>query len=375
MALAVCVAAAASLSAWAEDVPIFITIGQSNADGSAFCDADEDARMDAWFSSDQNPQTMKMWYRSTQLQFPSTNDRGERPRWATDGAITDAQPGWMDLWWRNDQRNGRTAMNVTHADGTYSEAAQMRRGMEPSFGMNFVKKFPGSELYMLKLGISGSMISAWASEGDNVNWTYFFNNIYKPAVTDLIAQGKRPVLAGVWWMQGCGDNARPEEYYEENLRELVRRCQEDLGFPGGKVYVGHVVKPGEAKDFAGASTQFGEGVRAAQDKVASDTPGVEIIDTSDLSFQYERNLGGYLHYDAKGVNKLGEKLANRVAQAGPMTWVPYSTPGRWHQSGDGVIFIPSIGQPKITYTRNGDTVTATLTYPTWTETKTYKLKS
>ena len=39
----------------ADDVPVLITIGQSNADGSAFFNADEDARLNEWYSSGSNP--------------------------------------------------------------------------------------------------------------------------------------------------------------------------------------------------------------------------------------------------------------------------------------------------------------------------------
>lgn len=43
-----------------DEVAVFITIGQSNADGSAFADEDEDGRLSAWYDNpDTNPGLQK----------------------------------------------------------------------------------------------------------------------------------------------------------------------------------------------------------------------------------------------------------------------------------------------------------------------------
>ncbi len=360
------------------DAPIFITIGQSNADGSAFFNEEEDARLNAWYSSDANPGTMKMWYRSTQVQNQDSNALGEAARHVVDGATTDVQPGWLDLWYRNENTSGRTAMNMIHSFGTYStgsgtDCAQGRRGMEGQFGMRFAEEFPNKQLYMIKLGVSGSSISTWANPADDTNWNYFYHNMFKPAIEDLLAKGKRPRLAGIWWMQGCADAANSSEYYQESLNRLIDRCRTELGFDMGRFYIGHIVKPGESAEFPGASVQFGQGVRDAQDAVAQQIDGVEIIDTRNCSFQNEPNLGGYLHFDHKGVNAIGDMLAEKVIADGDGNWVEFSTPGSWVRVGASAIFIPSIGNPTTTYTTSGNTVTAILTYPGWQETKTFTL--
>ena len=189
-----------------DETPIFITIGQSNAAGTALYNTEEDARLDAWYSSASNPGKMKMWYRACYI-----NTELNSYRWCFDAAEAnvDAQPGWLDLWYKNDQTNGRTMM-VMHAQyGTWSVGdnnayAGNRRGMEGQFGMRYQTAYPSKELYLLKLGCGGSAIASWTSD-DNHNWEYFYNNIYLPAVNDLLSQGKKPRLAGVWWMQGCKD--------------------------------------------------------------------------------------------------------------------------------------------------------------------------
>ncbi|MCM1483718.1 MAG: sialate O-acetylesterase [Muribaculaceae bacterium] len=307
------------------EVPIFITIGQSNADGSAMFDPAEDARMEQWYTSEANPGTMKMWYRSSKVANQPRNARGEYPRWVVDGDTTDMAPGWLDLWYRNENTAGRTAMNMIHGYGTYStgtgtDCAQGRRGMEGEFGIRFQEHYPGSELYMLKLGASGSQISTWTDSLDSHNWHYFLDHVYRPAIMTLLSQGKQPVLAGVWWMQGCGDAGNSEEYYRANLERLVSQCRNDLGFPDARIYVGHVVKPGESAKYPDASVQFGQGVRDAQDAVAAADPRVDIVDTRSVDFQYEKAFNGHLHYSHQGVNLIGRMLADSIAAAGPDTW-------------------------------------------------------
>lgn len=350
------------------DVPVFITIGQSNADGSAYFDPDEDARLRDWYLSDANTGKMKIWYRSTQI-LNTENSLGEKARHVIDGAVQDAAPGWLDLWYRNENTGGRTAMNMIHGYGTYStgtgtDCAQGRRGMEGEFGLRWATAFPDTELYLLKLGASGSFISSWADVRDDNNWNYFYNKIYRPAVEDLLRQGKRPRLAGVWWMQGCADASKNEAYYREHLEELVRRVREQLGFDGATVYVGHIVKPGENPDYPYSSVQFGQGVRDAQDNVAASDPAhVRIVDTSGFSFQDD-----CLHYDHYGVNAIGDILADSVIAAGWDNWAVYKTPGHWSVTDGQPLYTPTVGNPKITYAVEGKKVKAVLDYGTWTET-------
>ena len=118
------------------DVAVFITLGQSNADGSAMFDAELDAELEQWYTSAANTGKMKIWYRSTCVQNQTSNALGEAARWAVDGTVTDAQPGWMDLWYRNENGLNRTAMNMIHGYGTWStgtgtDCAQGRRGTKP----------------------------------------------------------------------------------------------------------------------------------------------------------------------------------------------------------------------------------------------------
>ena len=365
-------------AATAEEVPVFITIGQSNADGSAFFDASEDARLNAWYSSDENHGNLKIWYRSSQIQNQASNALGEAARWTIDGSVTDVTPGWLNLWYRNENTSGRTAMNMIHNYGTYStgtgtDCAQGRRGMEGQFGMKFAQAYPDKELYVIKLGASGSFISSWANPADNTNWTYFYEKMFKPAITDLLEQGKRPVLAGIWWMQGCADKNNSQEYYEKWLRTLIDKCHNDLGFTNGKFYIGYIPKAGESSVNPNGSASFGQSVRDAQNAVAASVDAVSIIPTSDCPMQYESAFSGYIHFNHAGQNAIADKLAADVVAEGPEKWVKFTTPGSWVRTGASAIFVPAIGSPEISYATDDNTVTATLTYPGWSETKTYTL--
>lgn len=299
------------------EVPLLIVLGQSNADGSAMADSVEDARLAQWYESPANKRNIKIWYRSTQVENMSADSDGVSQRYVVDGRIADMPPGWLDLWYRNENTSGRTAMNMIHGFGTYStgegpDCAQGRRGMEGELGKKFAEALPDSELYILKLGASGSFISSWADPADSHNWDYFYENIYKPAVADLRSRGERPYVAGFWWMQGCADSGSSEEYYERQLRALIDKCRDQTGASDTPFYIGRIIGPGENPSYPEGSKGYGDGVRKAQDKVAADTEDVFIIDTRDCQMQYEEAFGGYIHFSHKGVNAIGDIIAEKL---------------------------------------------------------------
>lgn len=298
------------------EVPLLIVIGQSNADGSAMADSVEDARLAEWYESPANSRKIKIWYRSTQVENMPPDSAGVSQRYVVDGRITDMPPGWLELWYRNENTSGRTAMNMIHGYGTYSTGegqacAQGRRGMEGELGMKFAEALPDSELYILKLGVSGSFISSWADPADSHNWDYFYENIYKPAVEEIRSRGERPYVAGIWWMQGCADSGSSEEYYGRQLRMLIGKCRDRMD-ASAPFYIGHIVGPDENPVYPEGSKGYGEGVRNAQDTVASDTDGVFIIDTHNCQMQYEEGFGGYIHFSHKGVNAIGDIMAEKL---------------------------------------------------------------
>lgn len=314
LSLAICLTALSARPAL-----VFITIGQSNADGSAFPDKDEDARLRTWYESEDNQHLAKMWYHACYVQNLEANALGDKARIVADAPYDkkDAESGWMDLWYRNENSLGRTAMNMIHSCGTWSTGegkwtAQGRRGMEPQLGILLQEALPGVPVYFLKLGASGSHISAWANPNDDRNWTYFKEKIFNPAMKSLREAGMTPVICGIWWMQGCADAHRDSAYYRNSLEILIERLNTELGTPYPPIFIGHIVKPGEQADAPDTSVQFGQGVRDAQDAVAEEHENVEIINTALCSHQYEKGFGGHLHIDHKGQNRIAGMLCPLV---------------------------------------------------------------
>lgn len=319
--------AAAGAEETGKEVAVFVTIGQSNADGSAFADSAEDTRLRQWYESTANKGKLKIWYRSCKVENQPPNRLGEKPRWVVDGDTTDAGPGWLDLWYRNENSSGRTAMNMIHGFGTSStgaDKAQGRRGMEGELGMQFALTMPECELYIIKLGVSGSHISSWTDSIDDHNWRYFMQHIYKPAIDSLTASGRQPRLAGVWWMQGCADSDKTREYYESHLRYLIERFRRESGFADAHFYIGQIVGPGENTDIPDGSKGYSKSVRSAQEAVAADMADVTMVDTSTFPMQYEKSFGGYIHFNHKGVNTIGRALARLITQCAGQ-WAHYDT--------------------------------------------------
>ncbi len=349
-----------------QDVALFITIGQSNADGSAFAEEDVDKTMLEWYSTAPGADNLNIWYVPTQVRNEK-NALGQMARHVIPALYRDKEPQWMKLWFRNDNYAGRTAMNMIHGAGTYSRYSQGRRGMEGEFGRRFAEAFPDKELYIIKLGVSGSGIDTWANPKDDNNWNYFIDSVYRPAIDTLLAMGKRPRLAGVWWMQGCADSNSTSERYARSLRLLIERLRGQLGFDKAPIYIGMIPAPGEGDVTPGGSVGYSEAVRDAQRLIASTVKGVTLINTSSCPMQYEEAFKGKIHFSHKGVNRIGDILADSVIAAGSARWAGFATPGRWELRPEGSVFIPSAGNPDITYSYNDTDASANLKYPGWTE--------
>lgn len=303
-----------------DETPILIVLGQSNADGTAFANPAEDAVISAWYNDKVlNPGLMKIWYRSCYIVNQTNGSR-----WVFDGSSIDALPGWMDLYYKNDNLNGRTNMVMRHGDGTWSASATGRRGMEGQFGKQFQTRYPDKELFVFKLGCSGSSIDTWNVNEERNNWDYFYHKIFKPAIEDLLHKGKKPRLVGVWWMQGEADRSDTKQEYEAKLNQVIAQCRDSLGFKDGHIYVGQIVKPGESTSHMAASKQFGQGVRDAQLAVAAQDAAVSFVSTSDCPFDSDD-----LHFSHVGISRIGDRLAQAVISKDVNGWATFQTPGKW----------------------------------------------
>lgn len=349
-----------------EDVAVWITIGQSNADGSAISEEEEDKALKLWYET-YGFETLFIWYNSTVVRKEANGSF-----YAFCGSVKDADSGWMKLWYKNDNLNGRSAFNIiteswSNNDGNQWSATS-RRGMEGEFGRVFADSLPGEKLYIIKLGVSGSSIDSWADEMNNHNWAYFYNIIFKPAMTQLLESGKRPYLAGVWWMQGCADEGRSKEYYEERLNNLIEKIRYTTGFNDANIYIGTIIAPGERQEQPYGSKRYGSGVRLAQEEVSRIRDRVFLFPTFKYPLQSDS-----VHFSHRGVNMIGHDLAT-LALKSKKTWSAFTTPGEWDRlDTTEPIFIPFLGKPDISVRVRGDSAFATIKYPGFSEIKSEKL--
>lgn len=344
-----------------EDVAVWITIGQSNADGSAIADETEDANLKSWYES-YSDDNLRIWYRSSE-----TNRQADGSFLVFDGSVEDEEPGWMKLWYKNDNISGRTTMNIISqswsTDDSYWSASG-RRGMEGAFGCTFADSLPDKKLYIIKLGVSGSSIDSWADEMNNHNWDYFYNNIYRPAMNDILDSGKRPYIAGIWWMQGCADEGRSKEYYTARLEHLIYKLRNITGFKNAKIYIGEIQAPGENSESPFGSKRYSTAIRKSQLEVAEQYENVFAISTSIYPLQSDS-----VHFSHKGIDMLGHDLALQAINSID-SWSLFSTPGEWDKLNTShPEFIPLVGNPSITVRVKNDSAFAILSYPGFTEIK------
>lgn len=344
-----------------EDVAIWITIGQSNADGSAIVDDTEDKILKTWYES-YSGDNLRIWYKASE-----TNKQSDGSFLVSEGSEEDIKPGWLKLWYKNDNISRRTTMNIISqswsTDDSYWSASG-RRGMEGEFGRVFADSLPDKKLYIIKLGVSGSSIDSWADELNNHNWDYFYDQIYRPAMDDLLKSGKRPSLAGIWWMQGCADEGRSKEYYTKRLINLVEKLRNTTGFKDAKIFIGEIQAPEENPESSFGSKRYSKTIRESQHEVADQCENVFIFPTSSYPLQSDS-----VHFSHKGINRLGHDLALKAIKSRD-NWSCFTTPGEWDKLNTShPEFIPLVGNPSVTVRVKNDSAFATLSYPGFTETK------
>ncbi|MGL4854431.1 MAG: sialate O-acetylesterase, partial [Lentisphaeria bacterium] len=228
-------------------VPIFITLGQSNADGWGAAwnfDYDElELYKDERFPNrmgktikdfydgvdDIKTVNLKMWYRSV---------TGSLADQAT--SYTDINNSWLNLNYKSDLANNKVTMTTRQGIGTGSDDADYVRSMEAPFGYYWSNgangvAAKGKDLYCIKGAVGGTAIAKWLG---GECWVPFRDNIYKPAIKALIDAGKKPVLVGIWWMQGESD--RNDSSYDVKLGQLATQIRTELGFPNARLYVGAI---------------------------------------------------------------------------------------------------------------------------------------
>jgi len=200
------------------------------------------------------------------------------------------------------------------------------------------------DVALVKVAVGGTTLlqrpgSDWSPNSSGELYDRLVNNV-SSAMSSLQADGKTPILAGLFWMQGESDGKsgnlaggqtpprQPEtaDAYEANLSEFIARVRTDLAVADLPVFVGQI-KIGDDPSIitdpdSNFNTPFGEWdgtptIQAAQNAVAGADPRTYLVPTDSFSLGDD-----FLHFDQAGQLDLGEAFANAYLQE-----VPEPSPG------------------------------------------------
>ncbi|MAS96992.1 MAG: hypothetical protein CMO55_27690 [Verrucomicrobiales bacterium] len=168
-------------------------------------------------------------------------------------------------------------------------------GPEISFASHYTQT-TGETIGIIKHSVGGTPIERWQpKEG---------KNLYTVLEEKVKAAAKsRPIeVVGMLWMQGERDSKDEEKapLYEARLRMLVEGSREVFESPQMIFIAGRVNPPKDRYLYV-------EEVRKAQSTL--DIDGYTFIDCDDLELGPDK-----LHFNTKGVEKMGEKFATAMVE-------------------------------------------------------------
>jgi hypothetical protein len=180
-------------------------------------------------------------------------------------------------------------------------------GPEVSFGYQLKKMYPNDEIYLIKSSTGGTNLAAdWNPNPDAMGPQYkLFKSRADAALANLAAAGKKPVIAGMIWMQGEDDSTNPvyAKAYEENLKNFIKQVRSDFKAPEMRFVIGRISYMSKLW----TSIENIDTVRGAQQKVAETDGNAAWFDTDDLKWSY------YGHYGTQGQIDLGLRFAKELA--------------------------------------------------------------
>lgn len=138
-------------------------------------------------------------------------------------------------------------------------------------------------------------------------------------------------IKAIMWHQGESDRRKPDDYYR-NFKEMITFMRE-------KIYEA----TGDEKDktlpfifgtVPHSSRQYSPGVEAAQLRVTSELPEVYAIDLSDMNSLKE----DVLHFDGKGTEYVGKLMFNKLVELGLVDSEPVEAVNPSAQKRDVAVF-------------------------------------
>ncbi len=237
------------------EAPIFVIMGQSNAAGLGKISQAETAT--AGLDS---------------VAWPFSYWTGSQTSWKLGSTIKDAQHGFFG----------------------------------PDYGIAYELSLNGKRgYYVYKYAVGGTNLAVqWGSRGSGGLYDKAVSSL-KKAESAICAEGKKPVVKAVFWMQGESDavNLNMTVLYESNLRRLIKQSREDFLGPTAPFIIGLI-------DSATGMWKYAPFVRDAEKKVGSEAHN-GYVETNDISVYPGTSCGTgecMAHYNAKGQLELGKRF-------------------------------------------------------------------
>jgi len=176
-----------------------------------------------------------------------------------------------------------------------------------SFGYQLKKLYPQDDIYLIKSSTGGTNLALdWNPNPDSMGPQYkLFKARADAALANLAAAGKKPVIAGMIWMQGEDDSTVPAnaKAYQDNLKNFIKKVRSDFAAPKMKFVLGRITYMSKLW----TTTDNIDTVRAAQQKIPEIDGNAAWFDTDDLKWSY------YGHYGTQGQIELGLRFAKEFA--------------------------------------------------------------
>ncbi len=229
----------------------------------------------------------------------------------------------VPYWYRSgDSSSGNAFSTLQPLLGTF--------GPELSIGRTLADALP-EEIVIVKVTVGGVPLVErpswpdWSSNSSSEGYDLLIDNVLA-AQSNLLAAGKTPRIAGLFWMQGESDGKSsgnggyygppPQpasaNAYETNLTDFIASVRTDLNAAEMPFFIGEINigdDPSITTPVSDYNTSFGEWdytptIQAAQAAVADADPLSYLIETDSFGL-----LSDYLHFNQSGQVGLGEAFA------------------------------------------------------------------
>lgn len=177
-------------------------------------------------------------------------------------------------------------------------------GPELGFSKTYLKKYPKSNLALIKTPVGGtSLLRNWnpGTAGDEESQGDCYKNFIKTtneALTILRDDGATYTIRGLLWHQGESDSKIATETYQTKMTEFIKRVREDLEAPHLVVVVGELAKREDDRRVK---------INAALNNLAGAEAKVGIVSQEGLT------TSDGTHFDAESQYELGKRYAEQVA--------------------------------------------------------------